>query len=350
MEDGHALGKRERQLLAMIIRQYVASGQPVGSKTLAGQFAEPISSATIRNMMAELEDHGYLCQPHTSAGRIPTDKAYRLYVDSVPQAATLDIETQRYIQERLGAEAVPVEKLMERISHLLSDVSKHLGVVLAPALEEKLLAQIKFLKLPEQRVLAVIVSKPDLIENRVIQLEGDEFTQEELDRTADFLNSEFRGWSLRTIRLEMMKRLEEMQAFTDRLVKNVATLFMWGALAEEGTAMLFVGGAARILEEPGFVEAGQMKDLLAAIEQKIKVARILGACLDSHRLGVQALIGQENPLHEMHQCAFILAPYHYRNRAVGALGVIGPTRMEYAHAITMVGYVSQLTSRLLSAN
>ncbi len=347
--DGHDLEKRERDLLAMIIRQYVASGQPVGSKILSEQFGEPLSSATIRNVMVELEARGYLRQPHTSAGRVPTDKAYRLYVDSVTQATTLDPEIQRYIQERLSVEGGPVDKMMERISHILSEVSKNLGVVLAPALEEKLLEQVKFVRLPERRVLAVIVSKPDLIENKVIHLDED-VSQEELDRTADFLNSEFRGWSLRTIRLEMMKRMEEMQAFTDRLVKNVATLFMWGALAEEESAMLFVGGATRILEQPGFAETGHVGELLAAIEQKIKVVRILGACLETPRLGVQALIGRENPHHEMRQCTFILAPYHYRNRAVGALGVIGPTRMEYDYAITMVAYVSQLTSRLLSAN
>lgn len=347
--DAHELGKRERDLLTMIIRQYVANGQPVGSKTLSEQFAEPLSPATIRNVMAELENLGYLRQPHTSAGRVPTDKAYRLYVDGVTQATTLDPEIQRYIQESLSAEDGPVEKMMERVSHILSEVSKNLGVVLAPTLEEKLLEQVKFVKLPERRVLVVIVSKPDLIESRMIHLE-DEFSQEDLDRTADFLNSEFRGWSLRTIRLEMMKRMEEMQAFTDRLVKSVATLFMWGAMAEEGPAMLFVGGAARILEQPGFAEAGHVKELLDAIEQKIKVVRILGACLETPRLGVQALIGGENPHHEMRQCTFILAPYHYRNRPVGALGVIGPTRMEYDYAITMVGYVSQLTSRLLSAD
>ena len=239
--------------------------------------------------------------------------------------------------------------MMEQISHVLSEVSKNLGLVLAPTLEEKLLEQVKFVRLPDRRVLAVIVSKPDLIENRVIHLD-DDFSQEELDRTADFLNSEFHGWSLRTIRLEMMKRMEEVQAFTDGLVKNVATLFMWGALAEEESAVLFVGGATRILEQPGYAETGHLGELLAAIEQKIKVVHILGACLETPRLGVQALIGRENPHHEMRQCTFILAPYHYRNRAVGALGVIGPTRMEYDSAINMVGYVSQLTSRLLSAN
>ena len=347
--DDPDLGKRERGLLAMIVRQYVASGQPVGSKTLSEQFAEPLSPATIRNVMAELETLGYLRHPHTSSGRVPTDKAYRLYVDSVAQATPLDPDIQRYIQERLGAAGEPVEKMMEQISHVLSEVSKNLGVVLAPALEEKLLEQVKFVRLPDRRALAVIVSKPDLIENKVFHLD-DDFSQEELDRTADFLNAEFRGWSLRTIRLEMMKRMEEVQAFTDRLVKNVATLFMWGALAEEGTAMLFVGGATRILEQPGFAEAGHVRDLLAAIEQKIKVVRILGACLETPGLGVQALIGRENPNHEMRQCTFILAPYHYRNRPVGALGVIGPTRMEYDSAINMVAYISQLTSTLLSAN
>jgi heat-inducible transcriptional repressor len=344
--DPDELGNRHQEILATIIRLYVSTGSPVGSKAVAALFPEPLSPATIRNVMAELETEGYLIQPHTSAGRIPADKAYRFYVDRLRNYARLGPLTEKYIDESLGTSRVPIEELMMRTSLILSEVSKHLGVVLGPSLEEKLLEQVKFVRLTDRRVLAVIVSRPDLIENRVFHFE-DDFSQEDLDRAADFLNHEFRGWSLRTIRLEIVKRIEEMKAASDRLLKSVAKLLMWGALGQEQPGPLFVGGAARILE---FVGTEKVKELMKAIEEKVKLVKILSACLDSPHRGVQALIGAENPNSEMRECTFILAPYHYRQRPVGVLGVLGPTRMEYDRAMKTVEYVAQLTSRLLSAN
>ncbi len=349
MRDDGELDNREQEVLAMIIRQYVIMGVPVGSKTVAAQFPEPLSPATIRNIMADLEAAGYLTQPHTSAGRVPADKAYRFYVDRISRPARLTPALERYIEDSLAAESVSTDELMEKISVILSEVSSHLGVVLGPALEEKLLEHIKFVLLPDHRVLAVIVSRPDLIENKIFRLE-DDLTQQELDEAAGFLNSEFRGWSLRTIRLEMVKRMEEMKAASDRLLTAVAKLLMWGALAHEQPGPLFVSNAARLLSQPEFVNVGIAKELLAAIEEKAKVVKILSACLETPRGGVQALIGQENPHSEMRRCTFIVAPYHYRHRPVGALGVIGPTRMEYDRAIRTVEYFAEVTSRLLSAN
>lgn len=343
------LGARHQRILAVIVRLYIATGAPVGSKAVAAMFPEHLSSATIRSVMADLETSGYLTHPHTSAGRIPADKAYRFYVDCLARHTRLGPATETYIDRTLYAETGPIDELMGRISMILSEVSKHLGVVLGPALEEKLLEQIKFVRLTDRRVLAVIVSRPDLIENKVFQFE-DECSQEELDRAADFLNHEFRGWSLRTIRMEMVKRMEELKEASDRLLTNVAKLFMWGALAQEEPGPLFVGGAARILDQPDFVDAGKVKELMAAIEEKAKLAKILGACLEAPHGGVQALIGRENPNSEMRQCTFILAPYHYRRRPVGVLGVLGPTRMEYDRAIRTVEYVAQVTTRILSAN
>lgn len=348
MSDGKELGSRHQEILAVVVRQYVATGVPVGSKTVAGQFPKLLSSATIRNVMAELEAAGFLTHPHTSAGRIPADKAYRFYVDRLTRPA-LTPAAEKYIEERMASEDVPLDELMEKISILLSEVSNNLGLVLGPSIEEKLLEHIKFVGLPDHRVLAVIVSKPDLIENKVFQLEKD-ISQPDLDSAEDFLNREYKGWSLRTIRLEMMKRLEEMKTITDQILTNVAKLLMWGALAEEAPGTLFVGGAARILDQPEFLDAGKVKELLAAIEERVKVISVLSACLEAPHRGVQALIGRENPNSEMSQCTFIVAPYHYRHRPVGALGVIGPTRMQYDRAINTVEYIAQLTSRLLSAN
>lgn len=349
MGDESELDDRQQEVLTTIIRQYVSTGSPVGSKAVVAQFSGPLSSATVRHVMAELELAGYLTHPHTSAGRVPMDKAYRFYIDRLTKLTRLEPATEQYIEESLGSETIPLEGLMEKISFILSDISNNLGVVLGPALEEKLLEHIKFVRLPDSRVLAVVISKPDLIENKIFRVEA-ELTQEELDRAADFLNSEFRGWSLRTIRLEMAEWMEKMKAASDRLLTTVISLFLWGALAEEQPGPLFVGGTVKILDQPEFFDVGKVKELWAAIEEKAKVVKILSACLDAPHRGVQALIGHENPHLEMRQCSVIVAPYHYRQRPVGALGVIGPTRMEYDRAISAVGYVAQVTSRLLSAN
>ncbi len=349
MRNEGKLEKRQGEILGAVVRLFVSTGVPVGSKVVAEYLREPLSSATIRNVMAELEDGGFLFQPHVSAGRVPTDKAYRYYVDCMAETTRLGSETERYIDQSLNSQTESPERLMVKTSKVLSEVSRNVGVVLGPRLEEKLLEHIKFVRLPERRVLAVIVSKPDLIENKVIQLEED-FTQEEFDRATEFLNAEFRGWSLRMIRMEIFKRLEAMKTIYDRMVSTIASLFEVGALGGEEPGPLFVDGTARILGQPGFEDAGTLGELLRAFEEKAKLVKILTACLDSTRAGVQIVIGHENAASEMQHCTVIVAPYRYRERVVGALGVVGPTRMEYDRAITTVDYIAHLCSKLLSAN
>jgi heat-inducible transcriptional repressor len=348
IEEGKLRG-RKREILAAIVRQYISNGVPVGSKALAGRLDEAVSPATIRHVMAELEDSGYLSQPHVSAGRVPTDMAYRLYVDWIAGTTQLGKETERFIRETLTAERATPEQLMALTSHVLAEVSRQVGIVLGPKLEEKLLEHIKFVKLPERRVLAVIVSKPDLVENKVIRLEED-FSQQELDGAAEFLNAEFRGWSLRTVRLEIFGRLAEMKSLCDRLLSSIGTLFVSGALGDEEPGTLFVEGTRNFLEQAGVENFRVVRDLLATFEEKVKLIKILSACLESSQPGVRTVIGRENPNLEMQDCAIVVAPYHYRARAVGVLGVVGPTRMEYDRTITAVDYVARLCSRLLSAN
>jgi heat-inducible transcriptional repressor len=342
------LDKRQREVLAAVVRLFVATGAPAGSKSVAALLQESWSSATIRSVMAELEEMGYLGQPHISAGRVPTDLAYRYYVNFLAGSTRLEPETARFIENRLGPAKDEPEQLMARTSEVLAQVSHHVGIVLGPALEEKVLEHIKFVRLPERRVLAVIVSKPDLIENKVITM-AEELSQEELDRAADFLNGEFRGWSLWAVRVEIFNRLERMKALCDRMVSTVAVLFQSGALGHEETGTLFVDGTEALVDQPEFGEAGAFKELLRAFEEKVKVVKILSACLQTPNSGVVTLIGRENPAREMQHCAVIVAPYRYRSRVVGALGVVGPTRIEYDRAISTVDYVAQLCSRLLSA-
>jgi heat-inducible transcriptional repressor len=349
MRDRGELPRRERDILVALVRQFIATGAAVGSKTLAEKLPEAPSSATIRNVMANLESLGYLSQPHISAGRVPTDRAYRYYVDRTVSSTRLAPATQEYIHERLRAESGALEHMMSSASRVLSEVSHNVGLALAPALEDKVLEHIKFVLLPDCRILVVIVSKPDLVESKAIRLE-ESFSQQELDRTADFLNAEFRGWSLGAIRLEIFKRMEEEKILADRLLKNVATLFMWSALISEVPGSLFVDGTAKILDHVEFDDICKIKELLETFEEKAKLVRILSACLNTREAGVRILIGRENSEGRMHNCTLVVAPLHYRDRTVGALGVVGPMRMEYDRAISAVDYIAQLCSRLLSCN
>src|SRR5208337_117287 len=293
MRDRGELPRRERDILVALVRQFIETGAAVGSKTLAEKLPEAPSSATIRNVMANLESLGYLSQPHISAGRVPTDKAYRYYVDRASSSWPLAPATQEYIRERLRAEGGALEHMMSTASRVLSEVSHNVGLALAPALEEKVLEYIKFVLLPDRRILVVIVSKPDLVESKVIGLE-EGLSQQELERTADFLNSEFHGWSLGAIRLEIFKRMEEEKILADRLLKNVATLFMWSALISEGSGSLFVDGTAKMLDHVEFDDIHKIKELLETFEEKAKVVRILSACLNTWEPGVRILIGREN--------------------------------------------------------
>jgi heat-inducible transcriptional repressor len=345
--------KRQRQILATIIRQYVASGVPVGSKSVAEQLGEPLSTATIRSVMVQLEADGYLAQPHVSAGRVPTDKAYRLYVDQMVGALRLDEALKTYIQQYLSSEnessGPTTAQLMAKTSHVLAEVSHNVGLVLGPALEEKVLEHVKFISLADRRVLVVIVSKPDLVENKVVRLEED-FSRDDLDRAAEYLNGEFRGWSLRAIRMEIFKRLDDMKAVCDHILTDIGTLFSHGILEGDETGPLFVEGTARFVDLPEFEDVATIRELLSAFEQKAKLIRILSGCLNSPARGVRILIGRENTAIEMQGCAVIMAPLQYQRRVVGALGVVGPMRMEYDRAILAVEYVARICSTLLSRN
>lgn len=343
------LEKRRHDVLSAVVRHYIANGLPVGSKTVASETMESLSPATIRNVMSQLESEGFLAQPHTSAGRIPTDKAYRYYVDRLMQLARLTPALAKFIDESLNSDDILNEQLMAKASHVLAEVSSNVGLVLGPALEEKLLEYIKFIKLPDRRILVIIVSRPNLVENNVLRLDED-ISQEELDRSAVYLNAEFRGWSLRTIRLEIFKKIEEAKQVFDRLLQSVGRLLMEGALGHDELGPLFVEGTARILEQPEFEDVREIKQLLRAFEEKAKLIKILGSYLQSSITGIKIVIGRENPANEMRHCALVMAPLVYRSRVVGALGVVGPTRMEYDRAVTAVDYVAHLCNRLLSVN
>jgi heat-inducible transcriptional repressor len=357
--DLSVLDARSRAVLSMIIEEHLSTGEPVGSKTVSFRLANAagLSSATIRNVMGELEDSGLVEQPHTSAGRIPTDKGYRFYVDNLLGILSLSNSELNAINQQLGisfgeAGEVP-ENLMEKTSQLLSSLSDNVGIVVSPSLANDRLQHIKFVNLADKRILVVLVSAPQLVHNKVIRLE-ESFSQEELDRTANYLNAEFAGKSLRQIRQEILALMHEEKALFDRLLQTAMILCSESMEGdEEKPGEVYVDGTANILTKPDFADVARLRELIKTIEEKSRLVQILNECianLDANQnRDVQITIGRENFAASMQNCALITAPFHIGDSSiVGTLSVLGPVRLEYARTIAVVSYVAKILERLIA--
>jgi heat-inducible transcriptional repressor len=345
---------RRQAVLSTIIHEHLVSGEAVGSHAVADKFAHATgwSSATIRNVMGELEEFGLLEQPHTSAGRIPTDRGYRFYVDNIIGGARLSKADLKAIED-IGlsdeAKARP-DRLMERASHVLSELSENLGIVVWPSLAENCLQHISFLSLPDNRILVALVSSSNIVQDKVIRLD-EPFSQQELDRTARYLNTEFRGKSLRAIRGEIIRLMKEEKALYDRLLRNAILLCERSLEGEESAAAeVYVDGAFNILTKPEFANRDRMRELFETLEVKSRLVKILNECLANDPIGrnVKVMIGGENVAPSMKHCSVITASYRLGNDISGTLGVVGPTRIEYGRMMAVVNYLARFIERALS--
>lgn len=351
------LDSRAEVLLGALIKEHVITGEAVGSRVLSDRFSHAYgwSPATIRHVMVELEDAGFVEQPHTSAGRVPTDKGYRYYVDNMLGEARLSRGDLRAIDElfAVGIDAVASpDRLMETASHVLSAISQNVGIVVSPSLAENRLKHIEFVQLPDKRILVVLVSISNIIHNKVIRT-SDELTQDELDRTARYLNTEFSGKSLLAIRAEIVELMQEEKALYDRLLQNAVLLCERSLEGEERTGEVYVDGTSNILTKPDFVDVERMRELFRTFEEKSRLIKILNECV-SHDAQtfpgeVHVVIGREHHASSMRNCALITAPYRIgSNESVGTLGVVGPMRIEYARIMAMVNYMAKLIEDRLS--
>jgi heat-inducible transcriptional repressor len=331
--------KRGQDILAEVIRLYIETGEPVSSRAVARCHAEPLSPATVRNVMADLEDEGYLFQPHTSAGRVPTAAAYKFYAQEIASQATLEPENQEWIHRELDAARTP-DELMERASHVLSAVSHGLGIVITPPLSRTVLEHVRFVLLPDGRLVVVLVSSGGLARDKIVRVERD-FSQPELDRTAEFLNSNFKGWTLDAIRAELAARIERERERYDRLASAALVLCAPEVMEDAQAPRVYVEGAAQIATAPEFAGQSDLRDLLEAIEEKKKLVALLTGCIEAPepvhvQIGIREISGAGQHL------ALISAPYANSERVQGSLGVLGPMRMHYERAITTVAYVAKL--------
>ncbi len=340
-------GPREREILTAIVETYISTGEPVGSRTLSRQNKDGLSPATIRNVMADLADSGFLEQPHTSAGRVPTPQAYRYYVDQISGRATISAADQSLISGALQG-TVDVQEFLERTSHVLSLVSSGVGVAIGSSGPKNALEHVYFSRQGGNRVLAVVVTKSGVVHDRMMRLEQD-LTQDDLNTAANYINENFRGWILSSVKAELGRRIELERSEYDRLMKSLEELYKSGALAAaEPPKNIFVEGVANLVGNKQDRE--RLRDLVKTLEEKERVADLLAAYLDTRQEAVRVVIGLEEAVPEMRNFVLIGAPARVGEEMRGSLAVIGPTRMDYQHTITAVSYIAQLFDKLLNEN
>jgi heat-inducible transcriptional repressor len=343
MPPAAPIGDREREILTAIVETYISTGEPVGSRTLARGSREGLSPATIRNVMSDLADAGYLEQPHTSAGRVPSPEAYRYYVEQLTGKARISSEDEGIIQGSLQG-ITDVQEFMERTSHVLSLISKNVGVAVALGGPRDALDHVYFSRLGDQKVLAVVVTKSGVVRDRVLRLD---ISQADLDMATRYINENFRGWTIVTMRSELARRLEQERGEYDRLMASVEQLYRQGALSpDEGTQAVFVEGAANLVA--GEEDRQRLQEMLKTLEEKQKIVSLLSAYLDAKQEAVRVVIGLDQALPSMRNFVLIGAPARVGGEVMGSLAVLGPTRLDYQHTITAVSYIARLFDKVLN--
>jgi heat-inducible transcriptional repressor len=293
--------------------------------------------------MADLADAGFLEQPHTSAGRVPSTEAYRYYVEQITGHARLSDQDQNIIQGSLQG-VTDVQEFMERTSHVLSLISRNVGVAVAIQGPKNALEHVYFSRLGDQKVLAVVVTKSGLVRDRVLRLD---LPQSDLDAAARFINENFRGWIMEALRAELSRRLEQERSEYDRLMTSVAQLYRQGALvADDATQTIFVDGAANLVS--GEQDRERLQELLKTLEEKQKLVELLGAYLDAKQEAVRVVIGLDEAMPSMRNLVLIGAPARVGGEVRGSLAVIGPTRIDYEHTMTAVSYIARLFDKILN--
>src|SRR5271155_3015745 len=260
------IGNREREILTALVETFISTGEPVGSRTRARSNREGLSAASIRNVMADLSEAGFLEQPHTSSGRVPTTEAYRYYVEQITGTASLAPQEESMISDSLAG-ITDVQEFMERTSHVLSLISRNVGVTVASSGTKNALEHVYFSRLSDQKVLAVLVTLSGVVRDRVLRLD---LPQAELDLAARYINENFRGWTMESMRAEVGRRIEQERSEDDRLMNSIEQLFKQGALAADpGAQVVFVEGAANLVT--GQEDRKRLQEMLKTLEGKEKI-------------------------------------------------------------------------------
>ncbi len=343
------LNDRSREIFMKIVDAYVATGEPIGSRSLSQLLSTSLSPATIRNVMSDLEKSGLLFAPHTSAGRLPTDAGLRMFVDGLLEVGNLSLEERTDLESRFAGSGKSLEGVLGEVGQTLSGLSSCAGLVLAPKTDSSL-KHIEFVHMHPGRALVIMVTAEGVVENRIINVPAD-IPASAFTEATNFLNAKLVGRTVHEAQAEILAELEQGRRQLDALTAEVveAGLATWaGDINESSTGgTLIVRGQSNLLEDINVVsDLERIRALFAVLETNETMLKILDLAETGE--GVQIFIGADNELFNISGCSFIVAPYNSNsNQLVGAIGVIGPTRMNYARIIPMVDYTAKLIGRMI---
>ena len=339
------LDERSKKILKELVSHYCLTGEPVGSRTLSKKMKLGLSPATIRNVLADLEQMGYISQPHTSAGRVPTDRGYRFYVNHLMRNYDLNSSQKEMIESQIQRRGGDLQNLLLLTTELMSHLSHSIALAVTPNLEKLVLENIEFVQINSCRVLTIVITRGGVVTNKVIDLD-EPLTQAELTRIANYIRSEFNSQTLPTIRKRILELMKQEQSRYDQLIKRAMILSSKIVEATSETENLVVTGAAQLVHYPEFANIQATRGILEALEEKSKIVRILTKFIEGE--GIHIIIGSETGDPELKGLSLISSPYRYHEEAVGTLGVLGPTRMEYGRVVPLVEHIAKVVSSILS--
>ena len=343
----NSLDARAQHLFRVLVQNYIEDGQPLGSRTLTRMADLDISPATVRSIMSDLEAMGYLQSPHTSAGRIPTAQGYRLFVDTLIEVKPLHSNLVSGLKNQLQDQDLNKENLVQTASSMLSSLTAMAGLVTVPQVGQAAFRQIEFLKLSEQRVLAILVVDQKEVQNRIIQLDRD-YSESELREMANCLNDILVGCNLHQVRKVLLQQLDGLRQDMDSLMRNAISfgeqIF---PVEQEFTSNYIIEGQTNLMEFEELSNIGKLRGIFDAFSQKKDILHLLDRCICTN--GIQIFIGSEAGYQVLDDCSVISAPYTINQDVKGVLAVVGPTRMAYDRVIPIVDVTARLLSEALNS-
>ncbi len=345
------LDERSKQVLYAVVKSYILKPEPVGSRFVTKRYSFGFSPATIRNIMADLEDVGLLIQPHTSAGRVPTDKGYRFYVDTLlrpercKECSDMPQDFIRNFTERIEMLRNDITKMFSEVTNTLSTMSNYVGIALPPKPEMTTFNRIDLIRYKGGTVVAILLTEEGIIKNRILQVDS-RVTQDDLNRITDYLNTEYSGYTLDEIKSILISRIKHEKRLWDGLITRAMTICeqALSSVADD----VFVSGLYDVMNLPDFSDISRIKELSKAIKEKHLIVKLLDKLAETE--GVQVVIGDENPVAELKKLSIVASTYKEGNRPMGVIALIGPTRMNYPKAIFMVDAVARCISRTFESD
>ena len=340
------LTDRQGRILQAIINTYITTAEAVGSRTVAKKMGFMLSPASVRNVMADLEDMGYVHQPHTSAGRIPTETGYRLYVNALMERQEIEREKQEMVDELYRSKIKQIEEILELSSRMLSLLSQYTAVVQMPAMDVETIRHVNLVPLSSTKVVVVLVSSNGNIIKRIAIL-SDDIEESEVDRLNAFLNEKICSLSFAAAR-SVIESLKDSTSIADKKLTSFAREIMDEVLAEDERD-IYLDGIENIFDQPEFKDLSRLRPVIRVLDEKKHLNELLEFCMPADDVsGVYIRIGSENMLDDVRSCSIIVSPYRIGGRTRGAIGVIGPTRMQYSRASSVVGFMADKLGNVLT--